>query len=494
MSSPCSETLAETDLFEHLPLPPAVKKRIIEIVGPKGYLDRIEDLSLYEYDGSVDKSRPEMVVFPRNTEDVAAIVKITAEHGVPIVGRGAGTGLSGGAIPRAGGVTIGFSRMNRILEIDIANERMVVQPGVVNLDMSLAVQALGYFYAPDPSSQRACTIGGNVSENAGGPHTLAYGVTTNHVLGLEFVLPDGSIHTTGGKELDCPGFDLTGLLTGSEGTMVLVTKVIVRLMRQPEKVKTILAIYNSASDAADTVADITARAITPVAVEMLDGEMLRMVEEATHAGYPRDAAAVLLIELEGLVEAVEEQTEQIRQACERCQAREFRVAKTAEERDLLWKGRKNAFGAVGRVSPSYYVQDGVVPRTQVAPTLRYIAEVSKKHNLGISNIFHAGDGNMHPIILFNSHVPGELERARAAGEDILSYCISVGGSITGEHGVGMEKNEMMAKLFPADSLDCIRRFKTLFDPAGRLNPGKVLPTGRGCLEIRQAPLRPANTY
>src|ERR1700693_4026686 len=236
MSSPCSETLAETDLVEHLPLPPAVKKRIIEIVGPKGYLDRIEDLSLYEYDGSVDKSRPEMVVFPRNTEDVAAIVKITAEHGVPIVGRGAGTGLSGGAIPRAGGVTIGFSRMNRILEIDIANERMVVHPGVVNLDITLAVQPFGYFYAPDPSSQRACTIGGNVAENSGGPHTLAYGVTTNHVLGLETVLADGTMLATGGKSPDLPGYDLTGLLTGSEGTMALTAKVTVRLMRQPEVV------------------------------------------------------------------------------------------------------------------------------------------------------------------------------------------------------------------------------------------------------------------
>ncbi|MGD1069124.1 MAG: FAD-linked oxidase C-terminal domain-containing protein [Bryobacteraceae bacterium] len=493
MSSPSFETAVEPELFEHHAVPLAVKKRIAAIVGPKGYLDKPEDMSLYEYDGSIDKARPAMVVFPRTTEEVAAIVKITAQNGVPIVGRGAGTGLSGGAIPRAGGIMIGFARMNRILEIDIENERMVVQPGVVNLDMSLAVQGLGYFFAPDPSSQRACTIGGNVSENSGGPHTLAYGVTTNHVVGLEFVMPDGTVHTTGGKEPDSPGYDLTGLLTGSEGTMILVTKVIVRLMRQPEKVKTILAIYNSASDAADTVAEVTARAITPVAVEMLDGEMLRMVEEATHAGYPMDAAAVLLIELEGLVEAVEEQTEQIRQACERCGAREFRVAKTAEERDLLWKGRKNAFGAVGRVSSSYYVQDGVVPRTQVAPTLRFIAEVSKKHNLGISNIFHAGDGNLHPIILFNSHVPEELERAKAAGEDILAYCISVGGSITGEHGVGMEKNEMMAKLFSPDSLDYIGRFKTLFDPAGLLNPGKVLPTGRGCLEIRQGPLRPANT-
>jgi glycolate oxidase len=487
MSSHSSEVL------ERAPMPPAAKGRLAQIVGSRGFLDQPEDLTLYEYDGSVDKARPEMVVFPRSTQEVSEIVRIAAEYGVPLVGRGAGTGLSGGAIPRAGGIVVGFSRMNRILDIDLENERMTVQPGVVNLDISLAVQSLGYFYAPDPSSQRACTIGGNVSENAGGPHTLAYGVTTNHVLGLEFVLPDGSIHTTGGEELDSPGYDLTGLLTGSEGTMVLVTQVTVRLMRLPEMVKTILAIYNSASDCADTVADITARAITPVAVEMLDGEMLRMVEEATHAGYPLDAAAVLLIELEGLYQAVEEQTEQIREACQRCGAREFRVARTADERDLLWKGRKNAFGAVGRVSPSYYVQDGVVPRTQIAPTLRYIAEVSKKHGLGISNIFHAGDGNMHPIILFNSHVPGELERAKAAGEDILRYCIEVGGSITGEHGVGMEKNEMMDKLFSPESLDYIGRLKRLFDPSGRLNPGKLLPTGKGCLEIRQRPLQASST-
>jgi glycolate oxidase len=488
-----SSLSSETAILERRALPPAAKSKIIHLVGSRGYLDRPEDLALYEYDGSVDKARPDLVVFPRTTEEVAAIVKIAAEHEVPIVGRGAGTGLSGGAIPLAGGITIGFSRMNRILEIDLENERAVLQPGVVNLDITLAVQALGYFYAPDPSSQRACTIGGNVAENSGGPHTLAYGVTTNHVLGLEFVLPDGTVHTTGGKEPDSPGYDLTGLLTGSEGTMALVTKIIVRLMRQPEKVKTLLAVYNSASDAADTVAEITACAITPVAVEMLDGEMLRMVELATGAGYPLDAAAVLLIELEGLVEAVEDQTEQIRNVCQRCGAREFRVAKTAEERELLWKGRKNAFGAVGRVSPSYYVQDGVVPRTQVAPTLRFIAEVAQRHNVRISNIFHAGDGNLHPIILFNSHVPGELEKAKAAGEEILDYCISVGGSITGEHGVGMEKNELMGRLFSADSLDYIGRFKALFDPGQRLNPGKVLPTGRGCLEIRQAPLTRRNT-
>src|SRR4051794_2896780 len=351
--------------------------------------------------------------------------------------------------------------MNRILEIDIETERAFVQQGVVNLDISVAVAPFGFFYAPDPSSQRACTIGGNVAENAGGPHTLAYGVTTNHVLGLEVVLADGTVVEIGGKESDLPGYDLTGLLTGSEGLMALTTKVIVRLIRKPELVKTVLAIYDSSEQAGGTVAEITARAITPVAVEMLDGVMLRMVEEATHAGYPLDAQAVLLIELEGIREAVEEQVEQIRQACLVCGAREFRIARTAEERDLLWKGRKNAFGAVGRVSPSYYVQDGVVPRTQIAPTLRYIGEVAQKYNLSISNIFHAGDGNMHPIILFNARIPDELERAKNAGEAILSYCISVGGSITGEHGVGMEKNELMSQLFKPDTLDYIGRFKLL---------------------------------
>ncbi|HVW09608.1 MAG TPA: FAD-linked oxidase C-terminal domain-containing protein [Bryobacteraceae bacterium] len=477
MSSPCSEPPSV-----RYSVPDEVRAKLREIVGETALLERSQDLTLYEYDGSVDKSRPEVVVFPRSTEQVAAIVKLAAEHCIPLVGRGAGTGLSGGAIPRVGGIMVGFSRMNRILDIDIPNERATVEPGVVNLDISAAVAPFGYFYAPDPSSQRACTIGGNVAENAGGPHTLAYGVTTNHILGLEFVLPDGTVHTTSAAET---GYDLIGLLTGSEGTMALTTKIVVRLMRQPERVKTILAICNQPGDAANTVAEITARAITPVAVEMLDGEMLRMVEDATHAGYPKDAAAVLLIELEGLVEAVEEQTEQIRAACEKCGVREVRVARTAEERDLLWKGRKNAFGAVGRVSPSYYVQDGVVPRTQIAPTLRRIADVAAKYGLGISNIFHAGDGNMHPIILFNSHVEGELEKAKAAGEEILAWCINVGGSITGEHGVGMEKNEMMPKLFSQESLDAMMRLKLLFDPENRFNPGKVLPTGCGCMEIRQ---------
>jgi len=468
-------------------IPPQARTEIAELLGPNGFLHRPEDLTLYEYDGGVDKARPEMVVFPRSAEDVVAIVNLARRHQIAITGRGAGTGLSGGAIPRTGGITVSFARMNRILEIDLVNERALVEPGVVNLDITLAVQGDKYFYAPDPSSQRACTIGGNVSENAGGPHTLAYGVTTNHVLGLELVLMDGSVIHTGGPMTDLPGYDLTGLFTGSEGTMALVTKVTVRLMRQPEAVKTILAIYDAASDCGRTVAEITARAITPVAVEMLDGVMLRMVEEATHAGFPMDAEAVLLIELEGLQEAVEEQVEQIREACRSCNAREFRVARSNEERELLWKGRKNAFGAVGRVSPSYYVQDGVVPRTKIAPTLDYIGQVSSRFGLSISNIFHAGDGNLHPIILFDARNPDELRRAQQAGDAILEYCISVGGSITGEHGVGMEKMELMAHQFSAETLDMIKGFKLAFDPHCLLNPGKVLPTGKGCLEIRQAP-------
>ncbi|HLH40618.1 MAG TPA: FAD-linked oxidase C-terminal domain-containing protein [Bryobacteraceae bacterium] len=457
-----------------------------KIFGPRGFLHKPEDLALYEYDGGIDKARPDLVVFPQSRDEVAAVVKLARKHGAPIVGRGAGTGLSGGAIPRAGGIVVSFARMNRILEIDLANERAVVEPGVVNIDISNAVDADGYFYAPDPSSQRACTIGGNVSENSGGPHTLAYGVTTNHVLGLEAVLPDGSIIETG-CGYDHAGYDLTGLLVGSEGTMVLVTKIIVRLMRKPEMVKTILAIYESPEDAGDTVAKITARAITPVAVEMLDGPLLRMVEDSVGAGYPRDAAAVLLIELEGLKEAVEEQIAEIHQVCLECNAREFRVARSAEERELLWKGRKNAFGAVGRFSAAYYVQDGVVPRTQIAPTLRFIDQLGKRHNIAISNIFHAGDGNLHPLLMFDPRKPGEREKIIRASDEILEFCISVGGSITGEHGVGMEKMEMMEQQFPPDSLEFIARFKKLFDPECRLNPGKVLPTGRGCLEIRQRP-------
>jgi glycolate oxidase len=468
-------------------LPHLLLDRLTSRLGEAGILSKPSDLKLYEYDGGVDRHEPQLVVFPQSTEDVIAVVKAAAEFDVPIVGRGAGTGLSGGAIPRAGGVVVSFARMNKILEIDIENERAIVQPGVVNLDITLAVQPFGYFYAPDPSSQRACTIGGNVAENAGGPHTLAYGVTTNHVVSLEVVLPDGTLLAIGDKEIDLPGYDLVGLLTGSEGTMGLVTKIGVRLMRQPEAVKTMLAIFSTPETAGNTVGELTARQILPVALEMFDGPMIRMVEEATHAGYPPDAGAVLLIEMEGLRETVEWQAEMVAGVCQGCGATEVRIARTPEERDLLWKGRRNAFGAVGRISPNYYVQDGVVPRTKIAQTLRAITEISNRYGLLVSNIFHAGDGNLHPIILFDARKEGQLRSARLCGDEILDYCISVGGSITGEHGVGMEKMELMSHLFPDDTLDVIKKFKSLFDPQCRLNPGKVLPTGKGCMEIHQPP-------
>lgn len=468
-------------------LDPKAHRAIESLLGNQGVLIDPVDRKLYEYDGGVHMSIPDIVVFPRTTEEVVGLVKIAAEYKLPLVGRGAGTGLSGGAIALSGGMMISFARMNQILEIDIENEFALVQPGVVNLDVTLAVAPFGYFYAPDPSSQRACTIGGNVAENAGGPHTLAYGVTTNHVVSLEVVLIDGTVMNVGGRAPETPGYDLVGLLTGSEGTMALVTKIGVRLVRAPESVKTMLAIYNRVAEAGNTVGAMTAKGITPVALEMLDGPMIRMVEAATHAGYPLDAAAVLLIEVEGLTETVEEQAQAIEEVCRECGARTVRTAQSAEERDLLWKGRKNAFGAIGRVSPTYYVQDGVVPRTKIAETLQAIGDIGRKYDIPISNVFHAGDGNMHPILPFDPRRKGDLERAQAAGEEILRFCISVGGSITGEHGVGTEKAELMSDLFTDDTLGLIARFKQLFDDQCRLNPGKVLPTGKGCLEIRQTP-------
>ena len=459
-----------------------------EILGRESVLARHEDLLMYEYDGSVEQARPECVVFPQTTEDVVKIVKAAARYNVPLVGRGAGTGLSGGALAREGGLMLVFSRMNRIMEIDYENQRAVVQPGVVNLDLTRAVEHAGLYFAPDPSSQKACTIGGNVAENAGGPHTLAYGVTTNHVTELELVLPDGDVVRVGGRTAETPGYDLTALLVGSEGTLAIVTEITVKLSRLPEAVKTLLAVYETVDDATETVVEITARAITPAACEMLDGWTLRAVEEFVHAGFPMDSAAVLLIEVEGLREAVEWQAEQVSAVCREHHAREVRVAKDDRERELLWKGRKNAFGAVGRLSPSYYVQDGVIPRTKLPATLRRIDEIGKKYGFQIGNIFHAGDGNLHPIILFDQRDPEQFERAVNAANEIMQWCIDQGGVLTGEHGVGMEKNELMPLLFSADDLDLMRRVRAGFNPSGRLNPGKVFPFGKGCGEVRVRPL------
>jgi glycolate oxidase len=460
------------------------------ILGADGVLHRPEDLMLYEYDGGLSTGSPEAVVFPRSTEQVAGVLRLASQNGIPIVPRGGGTGLSGGAIARNGGIVIAFARMNRILEFDLPNLRAVVQPGVVNLELSQAAARYGVYFAPDPSSQKACTIGGNVAENSGGPHTLISGVTVNHVTGITVVLPDGRIVQFGGKAADACGYDLTGFFIGSEGTLGIATEIVVKLTRLPEAVETLLAIYNTVDDAAKTVMAITAAGITPAALEMLDGWTLRSVEEGTHAGYPLDADAVLLIELEGLREAVSEQAEEIRRACQSQGAREVRRAATAEERDLLWKGRKNAFGSLGRLAPAYYTQDGVVPRTRIAEVLAFVKSTSEKYNLAIGNVFHAGDGNLHPCILFDPRDPDQVRRTHEAGNEILRYCIDAGGSITGEHGVGMEKNEIMSVLFTGDDLDVMKRMHDAFNPNCVLNPQKVFPTSRSCRETKQS-LHPA---
>jgi glycolate dehydrogenase FAD-linked subunit len=453
-------------------------------MGREGVLWRPEDLMLYEYDALSALRTPDAVVFPTTTEEVVELVKLAAKRNIPIVPRGAGTGLSGGAVVTQGGIVISLARMKKILEIDLGSQRARVQPGVVNTDLSLAVADDGYYYAPDPSSQKACTIGGNVAENSGGPHTLAYGVTTNHVLGLEVVLPDGEVIRTGGKCWETPGYDLTGLVVGSEGTLGIVTEITVRLMRKPEAVETMLAIYDRVIDATRTVAAITSQGITPAALEMMDGFTLRAVEQATHAGYPMDSAAVLLIEVEGLREAVSDQAQQIEAVCGRNGVRAVRRAKTPEERALLWKGRKNAFGALGRISPNYYVQDGVIPRTRLPEMLEYIEEVGRKYDLRIGNIFHAGDGNLHPLLMFDARDRDQSQRVVKAAQEIITRCAELDGSITGEHGVGVEKNELMPLIFSEEDLEMQQRVKDLFNSAGLFNPGKVLPTSKMCGEIR----------
>jgi len=462
---------------------PAVIDELRKIAGRDAVLDRPEDLMLYEYDAGVRKSTPGAVVFPQNAQQVAQIMRVASAARIPVVGRGAGTGLSGGSIAPQGGIVIAFSRMNRILEVDAENLRAVVQPGVVNLQLSECVSHLGLYFAPDPSSQKACTVGGNVAENSGGPHTLLHGVTVNHVTGVEVVLPSGEIVQFGGKAAESFGYDLTGFFVGSEGTIGIATAITVKLLRNPEQVATLLGIFESIDDAARTVSAITAAGITPAALEMLDGWTLRTVEAFCHAGYPLDAGAVLLIELEGLREAVEEQAVDVNKVCLAQKAREVRRAKSEEERTRLWKGRKLAFAALGRVSPSYYTQDGVVPRSKIPAVLQHIADVAKKHDLVIGNIFHAGDGNLHPLILFDRRDEAQFERVQLASRDILQYCVDVGGSITGEHGVGIEKRDMMPLLFSEEDLDIMIGLRNSFNPDAVLNPDKMLPMPRMCREI-----------
>lgn len=462
---------------------PALLKQLKKIAGNDAVLDRLEDRRLYEYDGGVDKSVPAAVVFGLNTQQISQVMRFTHANKIPVVPRGAGTGLSGGAIAQKDAIVLSTARMNKILEIDIPNQRAVVQPGVVNLELSNATVRYGFYYAPDPSSQKACTIGGNVAENSGGPHTLALGVTVNHVTGLEVVLPDGRIVELGGKTQDCCGLDLTGFFVGSEGTLGVTTKITVRLTKLPESVATLLAIYDSVEDAANTVVAITQSGITPAALEMLDGWLLRAVEAAVHAGYPEDAAAVLLIELEGLKEAVDEQAEAVRAVCMQQKARDVKRAKDEAQRQALWLGRKTAFGAVGRVSPSYYTQDGVIPRTKVPATLAEISRISQKYNLQIGNVFHAGDGNLHPLILFDSRDPEQTANSKKASHEIMHFVLKLGGSITGEHGVGNEKINFMPMMFTQDDLDIMLRLRNVFNPESLLNPHKIIPETRMCREI-----------
>ncbi|HEY6250638.1 MAG TPA: FAD-linked oxidase C-terminal domain-containing protein [Candidatus Angelobacter sp.] len=458
-------------------------RQLKKIAGSDAVLDRLEDRRLYEYDGGIDKSLPAAVVFGVNTEQISRVMRFANANHIPVVPRGAGTGLSGGAIAEKEAIVLSTARMNKILEIDIPNQRAVVQPGVVNLELSNATVKYGFYYAPDPSSQKACTIGGNVAENSGGPHTLALGVTVNHVTGLEVVLPSGRIAELGGKTQDCCGLDLTGFFVGSEGTLGVTTKITVRLTKLPESVATLLAIYDTVEDAANTVVAITQSGITPAALEMLDGWLLRAVEAAVHAGYPVDSAAVLLIELEGMKEAVDEQAEAVRAVCMQQKARDVKRAKDEAQRQALWLGRKTAFGAVGRISPSYYTQDGVIPRTKVPATLAEIGRISQKYGLQIGNVFHAGDGNLHPLILFDARDPQQTADSRRASHEIMDFVLKLGGSITGEHGVGSEKIDFMSRMFTENDLETMVRLRNVFNPDSILNPHKVIPETRMCREI-----------
>ena len=456
-------------------------------VGDSYVLIKKEDVIVYEQDGSIFQVMPEIVVLPADVEQVSAVVKLAKQADVPIIPRGSGTGLAGGAVPAEGGIVLSLARLDRILKIDLQNRIAVVEPGVINLDLTKAVAKDGFFYAPDPSSQAACSIGGNVANNSGGPHTLAYGVTTNHVLAVEVVLDDGAIVQLGGHVADTPGYDLCGVFVGSEGTMGIVTKVTVRLMQRRESVRTLLAVFDEMDSATRTVVDVTAAGIIPAALEMMDRTTIEAVETGSPVGLPRDAEAVLLVEVEGLSEQTERSMNLARAVCQRNGAREVRVAKDDTERQLLWKGRKGAFGAMGALAPNYYVQDGVVPRSKLPEMMRRVAEIGKEFNLRIANVFHAGDGNLHPNILFDMRAPGELDRVVEAGAATLRACVELGGSITGEHGVGLEKKAYIGLLFSEADLAAMSRVRKVFDPEGRFNPAKLFPTPASCGEVRRQP-------
>lgn len=462
----------------------AVSEQLSGIVGSANVITAADERLVYECDGlTMFKALPDVVVFPTTTAQVAEIVRLANREHLPFLARGGGTGLSGGALAIDGGIMLALSKLNTILEIDLESRRAVVQPGVVNLWVTQAVASQGLYYAPDPSSQQACTIGGNVAENSGGPHTLKYGVTTNHVLGLEIVLPDGRIIETGGPAEDYPGYDLTGIMVGSEGTLGIVTQATVRLMRKPEAVKTLLAVFEDIDDASHTVSEIIAQGIVPAAIEMMDQLALEAVEAYIHAGYPTDAGGVLLIELDGLRDGMEEIGAHIAEICRAHHAREVRVAKDDRERELLWLGRKRAFGAMGRISPSYYVQDGVIPRSRLPEVLRRIHAISDTYHIRIANVFHAGDGNLHPLLLYDERDATQRERVLQASEEILRVCAEVGGSLSGEHGIGIEKMNDMPLVFTEADMAAMLKVRAVFNPDNLCNPGKVFPTPGRCIEV-----------
>jgi glycolate oxidase len=457
--------------------------RLQQVVGPDALIHSASELLVYECDGyTIEKNKPDVVAFPTRTGQVVEIVRLCKELDVPFLPRGAGTSLAGGCLPVGGGVVISLARMKRILEVDYRNRSALVEPGVVNLWLTNHVRPHGWHFAPDPSSQGACTIGGNVATNSGGPHTLKYGVTVNHVLGLEVVLPDGGVVETGGPAEDNPGYDLTGVVVGSEGTFGVVTKVRVRLTRNPEAYRTLLGVFETVDDATNTISDVIGAGIVPAALEMLDAPILSAVEAAFHFGFPLDAGAVLIMEVDGLEAGLEADAERIAAVARKNNAREVRRAGTEAERALLWKSRKQAFGAVGRLAPSYCTQDGVVPRTRLPHMLRKIRAIGEKYQLRICNVFHAGDGNLHPIVLFDERDPGQVKRVLSASREILEECIAVGGSVTGEHGIGVEKIDFMPRLFTPEDLGMMMRLRKAFNPEGRCSPAKMLPTAGACIE------------
>lgn len=452
-------------------------KELTRLVGRENILSDRKDLIAYSYDATPRQEMPEVVVFPRHTADVSAVMKLAYREKVPVVPRGAGTNLSGGTIPVKGGIILEFSRMNRILEINTADRRAVVEPGVVNLDLQNALAPMGFFYPPDPASQKSSTLGGNVGENAGGPLCLRYGVTSKYVCGMEVVLATGEVVNFGDYAEDPSGYDLRGLFIGSEGILGIATKLILQIIPKPEASQTLLAIFNTLEDGGQAVSDIISAGIIPAALELLDKKMCWVIEQSVQAGYPTDAEGVLLIEVAGLADTLEKQVKEITEICQRNKARELRVAQTSAERDALWKGRRGAFGAVARICPPYTCCDGTVPRGKLAEALHKVGEIAEKYHVLIANVAHAGDGNLHPLILFDANNPEEKAEAKKAGDEILDACLALGGTITGEHGIGLEKLDAMHHMFDRNDITAMLRVKLVFDPDDVLNPGKLLPSG-----------------